>query len=274
MRGSSRHALKIAPRFIAARLLAQAEAAAEVGLQDAHDEETVDPVLAAPLERAAERNLRNFDELQNIATTSYVEALSGPRGTGEVPALVRAIDRFRTSSAAAFGVLRTDLFGVVQTRIERAREQRTHVLLTLVGSLALEASTLLAMAWISIVSYRNQRKHMSAERTQRELQRLSLEAQLTQAKAEQALLQVKAEFRAVFDRAPTGMLIVDRQRNVSDINEAAPSDVRSWGFIGDRDRHRPRHTPTFSIRCTPRSFTCIQKSAHLSPRIARVGSMS
>jgi diguanylate cyclase (GGDEF)-like protein/PAS domain S-box-containing protein len=214
-------------RVRAARLLAQAQTAIDVGVQDAEDEMSVDPVAGATIARQAAVNVRWFETMTHHITDSYVESHQRAQRFDPDPALTGEVETFASSSFVVIETLRQDLFQTLSARIEQARLQRLHVLLETVGEVFLELVLMLALAWISTVSYRNQRKRMAAERMALELQRAELEGQLTQAKAQQALLRAKAQFRAVFDRAPAGMIILDRQCRILDTNEAAAAILQS-----------------------------------------------
>jgi diguanylate cyclase (GGDEF)-like protein/PAS domain S-box-containing protein len=131
------------------------------------------------------------------------------------------LNAFTVSSFAVIDALRDDLLGVVSARIEEGKEQHRHLLAATAAGVCANFLLMAALAWISIVSYQNGRKRVAAERAALESARAGLEVQLTHAKAQQALLRAKAQFRAVFDRAPTGMIIVDRGCKIHDTNEAA-----------------------------------------------------
>jgi diguanylate cyclase (GGDEF)-like protein/PAS domain S-box-containing protein len=208
-------------RFAAARLLAQAQTAVDVGVQDAKDELSVNSVLATPMIARAGSTLRDFRALKSRLTALYVEPRERSPRANRNAAIAHHLDAFTASSFAVVDLLQEDLLRITHARIEQAREDHWHLLLDTAGAILLELAMMLTLAWISIVSYQNQRKRMAAERTALELHRTELEAQLTHAKAQQALLRAKAQFRAVFDRAPIGMIIVDRQCNNLDTNEAA-----------------------------------------------------
>jgi diguanylate cyclase (GGDEF)-like protein/PAS domain S-box-containing protein len=216
-------------RFTTARLLAQAQTAVDVGLQDAEDEMAVDPVAGAPLASQSAANVRDFERLKDRVTSAYVESDAKPRRALPEGVLAGDLATFSGSSFAVIDSLRSALVRVTSARIAQARERRSRLLLEGVGGIVLELLMTLTLAWISIVSYRNQRERQAAERSALDAQRAGLEVQLTHAKAQQALLHAKAQFRTVFDRAPTGMIIVDRQCRILESNEAArailpPSD--------------------------------------------------
>jgi diguanylate cyclase (GGDEF)-like protein/PAS domain S-box-containing protein len=210
-------------RFEAARLLAQAQTAIEIGRQDAADEMSVDPRAGAPLSRRTAVNSRDFQTMMLRVTDRYVQ----PRRSLRDRTIVTALQTFTLSSVAVIDTLRDDLFRVTSARIAQARRQKWQLLAGAISGVAVELLTMLTLAWVSIVNFQNQRKRMTAEHIALESQRASLEARLTQTTAQAALLRTKAQFRAVFDRAPTGMIIVDRQCNIIDTNEAAESTLKT-----------------------------------------------
>jgi diguanylate cyclase (GGDEF)-like protein/PAS domain S-box-containing protein len=210
-----------ARRFEAARLLARAQTAIDVGRQDAEDEVAVDPIAGAAVERRAIANVRDFKLLTSRVTGEYVEPGARPAAVRRDDVLLAELDGFTVSSIAVIDTLGHELARVTSDRIAGAQRQRTRLLAGAFGGIGFELAMMLALAWISISSFQNQRKRTAAERLALESQRSSLEARLTQATAQEALLRAKAQFRAVFDRAPTGMIIVDRQCKILDTNEAA-----------------------------------------------------
>ena len=214
-------------RFHAARLLAQAQTAIEVGQQDADDEMSVDPVAALELTKRAAANVRDFALLKYHVTDEYVESDGRPGRPVADRVLVAQTGAFVESSFEVIDALSRDLLRVTTLRVDQARRSRSQLVDGTIGGVALEALVMLGLAWVSIVTYRNGRQRMAAERTALESQRAALEVQLTHARAQQALLNAKAQFRAVFDRAPTGMIIVDRSCKILDKNEAAEAMLHS-----------------------------------------------
>jgi diguanylate cyclase (GGDEF)-like protein/PAS domain S-box-containing protein len=215
------HDRSLRARFSAARLLAQAQVAIDVGVQDAQDIVAADPGAGASLTRATAANKHDFETLTNRVTSLYVE--TGTQRPGRVfdPALIGELETFTASSFAILTIVHQNLTHITSARIAQSRMERRHVQLATLGEVSFELFVMLSLAWISIVSDRNQRRRTAAERMVLESQRTGLEAQLTQARAQQALLLAQAQFRAVFDGAPTGMIIVDSRCTVLETNEAA-----------------------------------------------------
>jgi diguanylate cyclase (GGDEF)-like protein len=206
------------PRFTAARLLARAQIAVDVGLQDAEDEAQVDPTAAAPLIVQSTANEVAFKAVRNRITKSYVDV--PPRKAFVDRALVRNLADFSASSIAVIDLFRANLLRVVSNRIDRTREQRRQFIVEAIVKLCFEAFVLFALARICVVSYRNAGKRI-AERAVVEARRAELESQLMHAHAQQELLRAKGQFRAVFDHAPTGMIIVDPDCRIVEANDAA-----------------------------------------------------
>jgi diguanylate cyclase (GGDEF)-like protein/PAS domain S-box-containing protein len=213
-------------RIRVAQLLARAETAIHVGRQDAEDELAVNPAAGEKLARQAARNVGDFATMRKLITDRYVTSVEQPRRAPAERALTAHVAAFSSSSFAIIETLRQDLSGTLRERIEESRQQRSQLLLAAAGEVTLEAVLMLTLAWISVVSYRNGRRRMAAERVALELQRTELQGQLAQAKVQQELLGAKAQFRAVFDRAPIGMIILDRTCGVLDMNDAAAAMLR------------------------------------------------
>jgi diguanylate cyclase (GGDEF)-like protein len=213
-------------RFYTARLLAQAQTAVDIGKQDARDELAVDATSGAVISAAASANVRDFEQLKYCVTDGYVESAGRPRIGHADRELLTDLDAFTSSSFAVVDILRADLDRVTGARMLDTRRSQSDLLWQAGRGLALVVVLMIALARISTSSYRT-----AAERAALESQRARLELALTHATAQQALLRAKAQFRGVFDRAPTGMIIVDRECRTLDSNDAARAMLESGGDV-------------------------------------------
>ena len=225
------------PRFAVAQLLAMAQGAVDVGLQDAEDEISVDPVAAAPLVRATTANVAAFKAIKARLMRLYVSR--PPRGKFKDRELLRGLVRFSASSFAVSELFRQNLDRTVRDRIDHAHRDQSRSLAAAAVELCVDVCALFALAGISIVSYRNAGRHM-AERASTEARQAELESELRRAHAQQELLRARGQFRAVFDHAPTGMLIVDRECRIVESNDAARAvfaDAAGPGAASFIDEH-------------------------------------
>lgn len=230
-------------RFHAAELLAQGETAIRVGSQDAEDERDVDAAAAAPFIREAGKNVGDFEALRREVTDAYVQP--APAAPSHYyahydahldGALAGRLDANTRSSFAVLDTLSQDLVRVLTARIDDATGRRSSRVGDAAAEITLEVLTMLTLAWINVIGYRNARRNAEAEKLVLESQRQALEGQLAKAEVQQALLRTQAEFAAVFDHAPTGMVIVDRTGAVLDENEAARAMLPAAGPAGPSSR--------------------------------------
>jgi PAS domain-containing protein len=221
------------PRFQTARLLAQAQTAVDIGNQDALDELAIDATSGAVMSEAASVDVRDFErlKLKYRVTDGYVESARRPRIGNADRELLTDLDAFTASSFAVIDILRANLDRVTAARMVDTRRSQSDLLWQAGSGLALDVILMIVLAWISTSSYRNGRRRAAAERAALESQRAGLELALTHATAQQALLRAKAQFRAVFDRAPTGMIIVDRECRTLESNDAARAMLESGGDV-------------------------------------------
>jgi diguanylate cyclase (GGDEF)-like protein/PAS domain S-box-containing protein len=228
-------------RVAAAQLLAQAQTAIDVGRQDTEDQVALDPRAAGLLVQATNA-VQQFGAMKSRIMQAYVDVDGQAQNMRTDRRLFAERGAFTSSGFAFVDTLRENLTRTTTARIEQAGRRRWQLLGGTIGGVALEILIMLTLALVSSASYQNQRKRMAAERQALEAQRTGLEVQLTHAKAQQALLYVKAQFRAVFDRAPTGMIVVNRRCEVLDINAAAQAILTASdgalsvsNVIGDRE---------------------------------------